>query len=374
MRPARPPLVDVLVAAAFVLLVAAEALLSSEVASPALHLTVAGGAMVSLAWRRSWPVLVAAVVMTSNLTVNPEGQFSTLLAMVLVSFTCGSECDPPWSWIGLAVVVTPFLGSLALEGLEPSDVAAALVFLVGPWTVGVAMRRRAARATEAEERAHRLEQEREEHAMAAAAAERTRIARELHDIVSHSLSVITIQAQAVRRRLGPEQVCEAEDLAAVESTARDALAEMRRLFGVLRSDGESASLSPQPGLAELDRLCDQVRASGLAVDVRTDGLPRTLPPGLDLAAYRIVQEGLTNALRHSGARRANVTLTYDAGRLDIAVEDDGRGFDPATDTAEGHGLVGVRERVALYAGTLRVVPGEQRGTRLVASLPLKETP
>lgn len=370
MRLARPPVVDVGIASAFVLLVAAEALLSPAVRSPALHLTVAGLAMASLAWRRSLPVLVAGAVMSSNLAVNPDGQFSTLLAMVLVAYTCGADADAPWSQVGLAVVVVPFLGSLALDDLEPSDVAAALVFLVGPWAVGVAMRQRAQRASEAEARARRLEQEREQQVTAAAAAERTRIARELHDIVSHSLSVITIQSQAVRRRLAPDQVGEAQDLAAVEATARGALAEMRRLFGVLRSDGEAAALSPQPGLDELDRLCDHVRASGLDVQVRAEGNPHPLPPGLDLAAYRIVQEGLTNALRHSGAQRVTVLLTYEAARLGIVVEDDGRGF--AGEVADGHGLIGVRERVALYDGSIQVLAGDSGGTRLVASLPVAE--
>jgi len=312
-------------------------------------------------------------VMTSNFTVNPDGQFSTLLAMVLVAYTCGAESDPPWSYLGLGIVVVPFLAILALEDLEASDVAAALVFLVGPWLVGVAMRQRGVRTSQAEERARRLEREREEHVAAAAAAERTRIARELHDIVSHSISVIAIQAQAVRHRLAPDQVNEAEDLAALETTAREALAEMRRLFGVLRSDGEPADLSPQPGLHELERLCDQMRASGLGVAVQIEGNEHPLPAGLDLTAYRIVQEGLTNALRHSGARQATVRLRYDAGRLDIAVEDDGRGFDPANVASDRHGLVGVRERVALYDGSVAVLPGETRGTRLVASLPFATT-
>lgn len=183
--------------------------------------------------------------------------------------------------------------------------------------------------------------------------------------------MIAIQTQAVRRRLAPDQVREAEDLAAVETTAREALAEMRRLFGVLRSDGEAASLSPQPGLHELERLCEQVRASGLDVEVEVEGSPYALPAGLDLTAYRILQEGLTNALRHSGARRATVLLRYGAARLDIAVDDDGRGFDSATVPSDGHGLVGVRERVALYEGTVQVLPRKTRGTRLVASLPLE---
>lgn len=372
MRLNHPSAVDAVVAGVFVVLVGVEALFSPAVESPLLHLAVAGPAMVALAWRAVFPVPVAALVMASNLVVNPDGQLSTILAMVLVAYANGAHSDPPRSYVGLAVVVVPFVGALALEDLEPSDLGAALVFLVGPWSVGVAMRQRAQRTSRAEARATQLEQEQEAQVAAAAAAERTRIARELHDIVSHSISVIAIQTQAVRRRLPAEQVNEAEDLAAVETTAREALAEMRRLFGVLRSDGEAASLSPQPGLHELEHLCEQVRASGLEVDLDVRGTPYPLPPGLDLTAYRIVQEGLTNALRHSGAERATVLLRYDASRVVVSVEDDGRGFDPASIASNGHGLVGVRERVALYDGTVQVLPGTSSGTRLMAALPLAE--
>ena len=373
MRTRRPPLVDVVVAGVFVLMVVVEALVSSAVRSPLLHVTVAGLAMAGLAWRRVFPVPVAALVIVANLVVNPEGQFSTLLALVLVAYTNGAENERRASYLGLAVLVVPFVGALALEGLEPSDLAAAMVFLVGPWSIGVAMRQRALRTVQAEVRARQLEGEREEQLAAAAAAERTRIARELHDIVSHSLSVIAIQTQAVRRQLEPTQAAQAADLAAVETTAREALGEMRRLFGILRSAGESAPLSPQPGLDDLGPLCEQVRAAGLGVEVRVEGNRFPLPGGLDLAAYRIVQEGLTNAVRHAGAQRATVLLSYAPDLLDITVQDDGYGFDPAAVASNGHGLVGVRERVALYNGTVEVLPGTVRGTCLKARLPLGET-
>jgi signal transduction histidine kinase len=258
--------------------------------------------------------------------------------------------------------------------LVPSDAAAALVFFVGPWWVGTAVRQRSSRTEEAVARADRLEREREAQVAAVAAQERTRIARELHDIVSHSISVVTIQTQAVRRRLGPEHAREAEDLAMVEATAREALVEMRRLFGVLRSDGESASLAPQPGLHELDRLVAQIRGSGLDVEVVVvvEGQRHDLPPGVDLAAYRIVQEALTNALRHSGAGWAHVVLGYGHGGLDIVIEDDGRGL--ASVTTGGHGLVGVRERVALYDGSVTLGTAASGGVRLEATLPVRETP
>ena len=371
MRLPVPPAVDLAIAGAFVALSVAEALFSPGVSSPTLHVVVAGVAMVALAWRRSFPVVVAVWVVATNIAINPEDQFSTLLSLVLVTYTVGVETEAPRSYAGLTIVVLPFLAVSVAEGLEPSDVAAALVFLVGPWSVGAAVRQRAVRTQEALDRADRLEREQAVQAAAAAVEERTRIARELHDIVSHSISVVTIQTQAVRRRLGPEHAKEAADLAAVEATARQALAEMRRLFGVLRSDGESASLTPQPGLHELDRLLDQVRGSGLEVDLQVTGERFDLPPGVDLAAYRIVQEGLTNALRHSGADRARVVLGYCPGRLDITVEDDGKGLTGAT--MGGHGLVGVRERVALYDGRVELETAASGGVRLVATLPVHES-
>ena len=263
--------------------------------------------MVLLAWRRQAPILVAALVVVANVLTNPQGQFSILLSLVLVCFTVGYETRPPRSYVGLAIVLLPFVGVSIAEGLEPSDLAAGLVFFAGPWTVGSLTRDRATRAEEAVARADRLEAERELEAARVAQEERTRIARELHDIVSHSISVVTIQTQAVRRRLGPDHAREAEDLAAVEATAREALAEMRRLFGVLRADGESASLAPQPGLSELGRLVEQVGSGDMHTTLHVEGDPVELSPGLDLAAYRIAQEGLTNALRHSGARHATVT-------------------------------------------------------------------
>ncbi len=267
-------------------------------------------------------------------------------------------------------MLVPFLTVSVVEGLEPSDLAAAFVFLVGPWVVGTVLRQRAAHANEAVARADRLEREREIEAAAAAEQERTRIARELHDIVSHSISVVTIQTQAVRRRLGPDHAQEAADLAAVEATAREALAEMRRLFGVLRTDGEAASLAPQPGLAELNRLVDQVRSSGIQVDLTIEGDAYELPPGVDLAAYRIIQEALTNALRHSGAAHAAVVVRFRPTKLDIAVEDNGVGMTETS--AGGHGLVGVRERVALYGGTVEVVSVPTGGVRLSATLPVRD--
>ena len=357
-------MVDACIAAVFVALTIGEAF--GPVASPWWRVALGCVAMASLAWRRRWPLGVAAIVLAVNVATNPQGEFTTLLSLVLVCFTIGYETKRPQSYVGLAMVVVPFMAISVRDTFQFSDAAAALVFFAGPWAVGQVSRQRARAADEAVARAARLELE----AARIAQEERTRIARELHDIVSHSISVVTIQTQAVRRRLGPDHAREAADLAAVEATARDALAEMRRLFGVLRADGETASLAPQPGLSELGRLVEQASSGDLAVTLHVEGDPVELSPGLDLAAYRIAQEGLTNALRHSGARQVAVTLRWAADRLDVEVEDDGRGLS-GTPSSGGHGLVGIRERVGLYGGTVRLDRGTGGGTRLAASLPLK---
>jgi signal transduction histidine kinase len=354
----------------FVALAVSELVTYDTMQSALRHTLLSALPLATLAWRRQYPELVAAVVVLSNMVSNPTFEFTIVLSLVLCSYTVGAELDPPRSYSGLVVVLTPFVGGLFLmNGFLPSDAAAAVVFIAGPWAVGVGLRRRTASAeaavAEAEERARTQERQARE----AAAEERSRIARELHDIVSHSISVVTIQTQAVRRRLGPEHEQEARDLAMVEATAREALAEMRRLFGVLRTDGESASLAPQPGLGELRRLVASVGTGGPQVEVVERGVPVPLPPGLDLAAFRIAQEGLTNALRHAEASRITITVEYDEHELGIEVRDDGRGPHPR-DGTPGHGLVGIRERVALYGGTVELEGAEPRGARLRARLPL----
>jgi signal transduction histidine kinase len=366
-RPRRPPLLDLVLAAAFATLAVTESVTVDDSSQAWKLLFLAAPALATLAVRRQYPLLVAIVVTNVNWFVNTENDFTTLLSLVLVSFTVGYETRPPRSYLGLVLVLVPFLGNIARGALVPSDVAAALVFLVGPWAVGVQSRMRADRAEAAESRAAQLEREHELQAALVAAAERTRIARELHDIVSHSISVVTIQVQAVRRRLGPEHQAEIDDLAQVEATTRQALNEMRRLFGVLRAEGEVAALEPQPGLERLDALVAQARSGGLDVRLVVEGDPRPLPPGIDLAAYRIAQEGLTNALRHSGASAVTVSVRHDSDAVRVQVIDNGHGLRRTKNP--GHGLVGVRERVALYDGTIDIHNGPDGGVVLTADLP-----
>jgi len=199
-------------------------------------------------------------------------------------------------------------------------------------------------------RRRRLVLDRELAAREAVTSERTRIARELHDVVAHSMSVMIVQAGAARTVLDRDPAGAEAAIAHVEETGRAGLAEMRRLIGVLTDAGEAASTAPMPGLAELEPLLDTMRAAGLPVEVVRTGTPRDLPAGADLAAYRVIQESLTNALKHAGPANARVSLDFAADRLTIEVSDDGRG--PALEPSIGHGLIGMRERVGVFGGTL----------------------
>jgi signal transduction histidine kinase len=218
-----------------------------------------------------------------------------------------------------------------------------------------------------EQRAALAEQEAQWRAAAAVAEERLRIAREMHDVISHSVSVMTLHVSGVRRLLRPDQVEERAALEAVERTGRESLAEMHRMLGVLRSapDGERG---PAPGLDRVPELLDAARRAGLHAELTIRGTRRPLPPGIELAAYRIVQEGVTNVLRHASARRVDCTVGYGDADVELLVVDDGRGAS-ATGLG-GHGLAGLRERAALYAGSVEAGPRPDGGYALHAVLPV----
>jgi signal transduction histidine kinase len=286
------------------------------------------------------------------------------------SFLLGQVPDARQARLGLAIV----LGSAAVVvSNDPNHAAGEFVFIpvvyaIG-WVAGFALRNRAARAEAAEERASLAEREREAAARIAVAEERARIARELHDIVAHAVSVIVLQVGAVRHNL-PETLGEdREALRGVEETGRTALTDMRRLLGAMRHDGDDLDLAPQPGLASLDPLLDEVRRAGLPVRLHVDGEPVPLPRTIDLSAYRIVQEGLTNALKHAHAGHADVVIRYGSDRLEVDVRDDGRGI-TASDGL-GHGLVGVRERVKIYGGEMTAGAAPGGGFVLSTSFPFE---
>jgi signal transduction histidine kinase len=238
------------------------------------------------------------------------------------------------------------------------------------WLFAFGIGRKLERARFAEERAARIELQRAEEARAAVAEERARIARELHDVVGHSVSVMTVQASGVRRLLRPDQEREREALLVVEQAGREALAEMRRLVGVLRRPEEAPALAPQPSIQHLDRLVEQAREAGLPVHVEIEGTATELPVGLDLTAYRLVQEALTNAIKHAQATRADVVVRYGDGAVELVITDDGRGSSDGSGESGGQGLVGMRERVAVYGGELDAGPEPGGGFALRARLPL----
>lgn len=255
----------------------------------------------------------------------------------------------------------------ALTAGVPSDYFFTALIYGGAWAIGAALARRAKRIDELLGEADRLRCERAEAEGRIIAEERARIARELHDIVSHSITVIAIQSQAVRRRLGNDHELECADLRAIEATARQAMTEMRAMLGVLRNAATGTDLAPQPGLDQLDQLAHDARAAGVTLDLHIEGEPEKLAPGIDLSAYRIVQEALTNCRKHAPGAAVSVTVRFNDGWVELRIDDNGasRGSDPA----DGHGVIGMRERALLYGGELDAWARPGGGFSVRAKLP-----
>jgi signal transduction histidine kinase len=282
-----------------------------------------------------------------------------------MTYTLASSARTPRR---LAAVALPFAALLVVE-LEVAEFRKSgevvfdwLWFSVAA-VIGLVVRTRSVRAERLESRVSTLEVERE----TVLRVERERIARELHDVIAHSVSVIVVQAGAAEPLVDEDPAQAREALRSIRSTGSDALGEMRRLLGILRAPGDELTLSPQPSVAQLEPLLAQTRAAGLQVELRVEGEPRRLAPGLDLAAYRIVQEALTNTRKHARASRAEVALRYAPSALEVEVIDDGSGS--AVTANSGHGLVGMRERVALYDGTLDFGGRDGSGFAVRAVLP-----
>ena len=325
-----------------------------------------------LAIRRKIPIgcMMAIVVASAAefaLFGSPEGM-GVALPGIVASYTIGRRVEGRRSWWGpvLAVVLWTTWAGLDPLNAKLADRWLSLIWL-SPWMIAWLVGALVRATAQAGEQRRLVSQQR---ASRAVAEERNRIARELHDVIGHSVSVMTVQASAVRRRLHTDQVVERQALETVEAVGREALAEMRRMVGVLRQDGDGAvDREPPPGLAQVDRLVAKFRAAGLPVHLEVSGRADSLAPGLDLTAYRLLQEGLTNTLRHAvSPTRVQVSIDRDRDRLELAVRDDGRA--PASDAEPGHGLLGMQERVAVYRGALVARPLPSGGFELVATLPL----
>jgi signal transduction histidine kinase len=332
---------------------------------------------VPMFWRRSrplavWTLVMSGVVLQAVVSGNSAEGIELLFAFAAGSYSVGAYAERREAFIGLAIG----LGGYAIYAAEDHSIQSGAVdalwaggffalYLVAFWLAGVFVHSRREAAVHA---AHAIELERE--AGVAVADERARMARELHDIVSHNLSVVVLQAAGARAKSDP--AADASTLEKIERSGRDALVEMRRLLGVLRADGEDPALAPQPGIAQLDALVANVRTHGLAVELTVEGDCAGLPPALDLSAYRIVQEALTNAIKHAGRASAQVRVSRDAEAITIDVLDDGGGAPAGESSNGGHGLIGMRERVALFGGQLRAEPRPEGGFAVHARLPFME--
>jgi signal transduction histidine kinase len=325
----------------------------------------------ALVWRTRHPLAVMAVniagwVVIDLYTPANEDPLTLAITLAIAVYSVGAHTRGRRAALGAALVFGMALLATFVDWDEGSvlDLFGNLTFFAaifgGTWLAGRAIRRRRGRERD-------LILEREEKARVAVLEERTRIARELHDVVAHAISVIVLQARGARHALDAEPDDARGALDAIEQTATQALREMRRLLGMLRTDDEVA-LAPQPSLSHLDTLVAHVRDAGLPVDVRVEGKPRELAPGVDLSAYRIVQEALTNALKHAGPARARVLVRYGEESLELEVADTGAG--DVNGDSTGHGLAGMRERVAVFGGELESGPRVEGGYAVRARLPL----
>jgi signal transduction histidine kinase len=365
----RPFTVDAVVAVALAVFVLQDIFSSGDYysASKLIYVPAALLMTLPLAFRRRAPFVVVVVVMGAlafesfavGSAPTPDTQ---LVGWLLAIYSVAAHCERRTAAIGGAFSVAAGLVWIGVD-----DFFFPIVVFGGAWVAGRLVRQHQLYAEAVDERAAALEREREADARAAAAEERARIARELHDLLSHSVSVMVVQAAAERSALGTDRAAPGPALESIERIGRQALAEMRRLFTLLRS-GAPAELAPQPTLAQLDALVAQVREAGLPVEFRTEGDADGIPPGVALCAYRIVQEALTNVIKHAGPAQASVLVRYGDDVLELEVRDDGRGA-PNT-SGLGNGLAGMRERVALYGGELDAGAQNGGGFVVTARFPL----
>ena len=329
---------------------------------------------VPFAFHRRFPV-AAITVACCALVLYAVGRYNAYPGLPIFVLVAGVSLHSTRRRALLAAGLAAVALSVAVW-LQPERVAtastwvASLLAVAVAWLWGENLRNRRARWAAMEERARRLEAEREERDRQAVTDERLRIARELHDVVAHSMSVIAVQSGVANHVIDSRPAQARQALATIEATSRSALVELRRLLGVLRQgDDPVASLEPNPGMAEIGRLADQIRSAGVEVELKVEGEPGELPPGVDLSAYRIAQEGLTNVLKHGGGV-ARVLVRYSPGAVAVEIADDGRaGTDGAPAEGTGHGLIGMRERVAVFGGELTAGPVPGGGYRMAARLP-----
>jgi signal transduction histidine kinase len=383
MRALRPPFPRVLDYGDSVLvaLLAGTALVQVLIADESLlDALLVGAIALPLLVRQRAPLLVLVLVIAASYAGyarGPDvgGALQGWIALNVALYSVAAHCERARAIVGATLVaafVLLFEIPRLVEGAAVANAAGEWLSLGGVWLLGRWVRQRRHRTEDLERHAANLEADRETLAHEAVADERARIAREMHDAVAHSVSVMVLQAGAAEQVLAASPDRARESLVTIQDTGREAIVELRRMLGLLRDPVAGAALAPQPGVGRLDALVDQVRAAGLPVELTVEGEPRRLPPGIDRSAYRIVQEGLTNTLKHAGPAHASVRVRYGDRTLELEVLDDGRG--PSRATGGGFGLLGMRERAALYGGVLDAEARPDGGYALRARLPLERLP
>jgi signal transduction histidine kinase len=371
--PWRPPRADAAIAVGLVLVGLTEVwFLAAGDRLPGSLAVLALG--LPLAWRRRAPLasalaVFATVVATVLLVVPIDHVIFFIPVLVLALYSLGAYASTRGAAVGLAfALVAVWIATFADEGPGVDNLFFGLVVAGAPWLAGRMVRRRTEQAVTLALHAQELERSQDEREQAAVGAERARIARELHDIIAHSVSVMTIQAGAVETVLDTDPGKARTAAAAIRRTGQQAQTDLRRLLGVLRQEpGEEGGFAPQPGLADLEELVESVRRAGMDVRLDVEGAPRPLQPAVDLSAFRVIQEALTNTLKHGRASTASVGVRYEADVLAIEVVDDGTS---AGSDGDGHGLLGMRERLALYGGQLEYGHQPTGGFRVRALLPV----
>ena len=370
---------DIGLAVGLALLALVDLALSSDAGSwggrGPLQVCLALGCTLPLAWRVRYPIATVVVITAAGgllvaVAAPHQAPFEVFIGSVLASYSIGAHTAGGRRWLGLGLmfgVGLPFMVAADSNGMASGNALAPIAWLTGAWAVGAIIRGRRLRTAELELLTAELAQQRDLQAQAAVAVERGRIARELHDVVAHNVSMMVVQAGAADRVLEGDQPDVRRALAAIAGTGRETVDEMRLLLGVVRSD-EGDGLSPQPGLADLDQLVSNVRSAGLHVDLRVEGERSPLSPGVDLSAYRIVQEALTNVLKHAGTASVEVTVRYANDAVQVEVCDDGRPREPTA--GGGNGLIGMRERVAMLGGEFRAGARRDGGFAVFARLPI----
>src|SRR3954471_17186519 len=381
-----PRQIDALLAIGLSTALVLELSLGSNVTGPIWANYVCGLIITAaVAWRRPWPVwalaaqLIAGVAPTAAGGDLVDNTFASFLSVIAVSYAVGAYAPRGWGEFGLGVGVVGMvlLNVVSNQGDEAGSYAGTVLLAVLlPWAAGRVAREWAQRALELQRVNAALKAEQEQRSLLAVADERSRIARELHDVVAHSISVMVVQAEGAKRMMDRDPRRAKSALEQIEGTGRAALVEMRRLLGGLRKEGEGTIRTPQPATQTLDMLVTRAQEAGLDVRVAIEGHKKPLPAGVDVSVFRIIQEALTNSLKHAGPTRADVLLTYTEDNVEVEIVDAGavNGFQPPSADPENpqHGLLGMKERVSLYGGEIVTGPCEdgRDGYRVWARIPL----